>query len=221
MLMAGLSSMSASARAADPDAATAPLAGPADRDPSPWTAVGLSAGVTAFGYGALAAATMPSGDFTTSRKIVALSGLSLGLFGPATGHLWTSDFDRAALFTAGRLLLAGTTAYAVSELIAHGDSSESASYDPHPYFDETLALASLAGVAALTIWESVDAYHRAAERIEKTKGARPSFTVAPLLAPPLTGPLTPATTLAGLAGVRALLKRARSVARRARGMPVP
>lgn len=198
MLMAGLSSMSASARAADPDAATAPLAGPADRDPSPWTAVGLSAGVTAFGYGALAAATMPSGDFTTSRKIVALSGLSLGLFGPAAGHLWTSDFDRAALFTAGRLLLAGTTAYAVSELIAHGDSSESASYDPHPYFDETLALASLAGVAALTIWESVDAYHRAAERIEKTKGARPSFTVAPLLAPPLTGPLTPATTLAGL-----------------------
>ena len=199
MLMAGLSSTSARARAADPDAApAAPLAGSADRDPSPWTAVGLSAGVTAFGYAALAAATVPSGDFSTSRKIVALSGLSLGLFGPATGHLWTSDFDRAALFTAGRLLLAGTTAYAVSELIAHGDSSESASYDPHPYFDETLALASLAGVAALTIWESVDAYHRAAERIEKTKGARPSFTVAPLLAPPLTGPLTPATTLAGL-----------------------
>jgi len=197
--MAGVSLVSARAPAAEGSgAAPPPLAAPADRDPSPWTAVGLSAGVTAFGYGAMLAATVPSGDVTASRKIVALSGLSLGLFGPASGHLLTSDFDRAALFTAGRLLLAGTTAFAVSELIAHGDVSDSGSYDPHPYFDETLAIASLAGVAALTVWETVDAYQRAAARIEQTKRARPSFTVAPFLAPPLTGAVTPATTLAGL-----------------------
>ena len=145
--------------------ASLPLMPPGDRDVSPWTAVGLSAGVTAFGYGALAAATLPSGDWTTSRRIVALSGLSLGLFGPGTGHLWTSDFDRAALFTAGRLLLAGTATYAISELIAHGDASEPGSYDPHPVFDETLAIASLAGVAALTVWETVDAYQRASDVI--------------------------------------------------------
>lgn len=191
LLTAGTLLLSASAHA-DDDASSPPL------DASPWTAVGLSAGVTAFGYGALAAATTASGDFSTSRRIVALSGLSLGLFGPATGHLWTSDFDRAALFTAGRLALAGTAYYAISELIAHGDTSQPGSYDPHPSFDETLAIASLAGVAALTVWETVDAYQRAADRIERAREARPSFTVAPLLAPPLTGSANPATTLAGL-----------------------
>jgi len=198
-LVVGISFISATSRAETAGAPPAPLAAPADGEASPWTAVGLSAGVTAFGYGAMLAATVPSGDVTTSRRIVALSGLSLGLFGPASGHLWTSNFDRAALFTAGRLLLAGTTAFAVSELIAHGDSSEgSGRYDPHPYFDETLAIGSLAGIAALTVWETVDAYQRAAERIEQAKQARPSFTVAPFLAPPLTGAVTPATTLAGL-----------------------
>jgi len=167
----------------------------ADPDASPWTAVGLSAGVTTFGYGALAVAASSSGELT-SRRIIALSGLSLGLFGPATGHLWTSDFDRAALFTAGRLLLAGTATLGITRMIAGGP--DAAARDPHPYLDETLAIASLAGVAALTVWETVDAYRRAADQIEDARRARPSFTVAPLLAPPRSGAVTTSPTLAGV-----------------------
>lgn len=175
----------------------APLSTEGDREASPWTAVGLSAGVTALGYGAFAVAEAASGG-STSRQVVALSGLSLGLLGPATGHLWTSDFDRAALFTGGRLLLVGTAAFAISALVADGDGPDSGSHHPHPYVDGALAIGSLAGVVALSVWETVDAYQRAAARIERARAAAPSFTVGPFLAPPLTGAARPATTVAGL-----------------------
>jgi len=185
-----MGTLAAKAHADEGGASPAPLG---DRDASPWTAVGLSAGVTAFGYGALAVAASSSADLT-SRRIIALSGLSLGLFGPATGHLWTSDFDRAALFTAARLVLAGTATLGITRLTAGG--VDGGGSDPHRAVDETLAIGSLAGVAALTVWETVDAYQRAADRIEEARGARSSFTVAPLLAP--AGSASPSATLAGL-----------------------
>jgi hypothetical protein len=147
---------------------------------TPWVAPALSAGAALAGYGTALVAALPSGDIQPWQTGCLVGGLSLGVLGPAAGHLYTGHYGRAAAFSVGRLAMSAIALTGLHGLVEHGDTGE-ADYGKGETANTTLLIGGLAGVLALSIWEGFDSYRSAQARNQERPARR--LALAPYLVP--------------------------------------
>jgi len=141
--------------------------------------VGLSAGAATLGVGLL----LLSGNDAVERidplePVLLSAGLTLYLFGPSVGHLYTGNHWRAALFSGGRVVFGALTLYGVMQAIDHQDTE-----DPHGTRNDALLLTGLVGGLGLTVWETIDVYYCA----KRTQRSGVELALSPLLLPSRSG----------------------------------